>query len=73
MPAPEPFVPFATIFKLGLPGETPRKTVQCLGCQAPYLLSDLLEGELNDDQCPACKTWARAYWKDRAHRKVSKR
>ena len=70
LPPPEPFIPYATIFKLEPPGEAARKTVRCLECHAPYLLSDLLEGELNNDQCPTCKTWALQYFKSKPHRKV---
>jgi DNA-directed RNA polymerase subunit RPC12/RpoP len=70
LPPAEPFVPFATIFKLDPPGESPRNTVRCLSCGEQYPLTDLLEGELNDDQCPECGRWALDYWRDKIYRSV---
>jgi len=66
-----PFIPYATIFKLAPPGEKKRTTVFCISCGAEYPLHDLLTDELNTDQCPTCKTWALAYWKDKPHRECS--
>lgn len=62
LPPPEPFVPYATIFKMNRPGEDARKTVSCLDCAATFPLSDIFEGELNEEQCPACGRWALDFW-----------
>jgi hypothetical protein len=70
LPQPEPFVPYATMFKLDLPGESSRNFVYCLSCKTRFSLNDLIDGELNDDQCPTCGRWALDYWKTTVTRKV---
>ena len=66
----EPFVPYATILKMALPGELARSTVACLNCNKEFPLKDILDDELNDDQCPACKMWALQYWANKPYRAV---
>jgi len=70
----EPFVPYRTMFKLpalrkatGLQAISPsplsiRSSVLCVECGAAFPLSDLLSGELEENQCPLCKTTAEEYW-----------
>jgi len=63
----EKFVPYATMFKLNT---SDSDFVNCINCNAPFPLQDLLEHELNEDQCPECKVWDVQYWKEKPHRKV---
>lgn len=65
----EPFVPFATMFKLDRPDGG---TVECVACSAMFPLSDLLEGELEEDHCPKCRNHASSYWRRFRHRPVPK-
>lgn len=65
LPPPIPFVPVDTMFKLDGPDST---TVRCIACDHPYPLSDLTEGELEEDRCPACKTPSEVYWQGKARR-----
>ncbi len=58
------FKPYATMFKSSHIDST---TVECVACQAMYPLSDLLSGELNEEDCPQCNTMASMYWFDKPH------
>lgn len=72
----EPFVPYRTMFKLpvlckaaGLGALVPsplpiRNSVLCVECGEDFPLRDLLGGELEEDNCPCCKTTADEYWAD---------
>ena len=64
----EPFVPYATMFKLGHPDSS---TVECVACRAQFPLADLLQGELEEDMCPKCRKCADIYWQRLRHRAVS--
>ena len=64
-----PFVHFATMFKLDGPDSD---TVKCIACQAQFPLSDLLDCELEEDQCPKCRNYADSYWRRFRHRAVPK-
>jgi hypothetical protein len=70
LPQSEPFVPYATMFKLDPPGAEVRSFVHCVSCKARFPLNDILDGDLNDDQCPTCGRWALDYWKTTVTRKV---
>lgn len=45
-------------------------TVQCVNCFESYPLKDLLEGELEEYQCPSCHVTVWEFWKDRKHQEV---
>ena len=54
-------------------GDTLNKPmVICVWCNAKFPLSDLLEGELEEEICPRCKTTAAEYWAHRPHQKFTK-
>ena len=68
-----PFVPYRTMFKLpvlgqtrgwkALPSSAPvRAHVLCVKCGKAFLLTDLLDSELEEDACPHCTTTADEYW-----------
>lgn len=59
------FVPWATMFKLSAPDS---QTVECVSCKAMFSLRDLLNCELEEDECPACLLTASAYWAGKPHR-----
>lgn len=59
-----PFHPYDTMFKLSGPDSL---TVECIACRAMYPLQDLLEGELNEEDCPSCHTTASMYWAGKTH------
>ncbi len=63
----EPFVPYATMFKLS---EADSGTVECVACNAMFPLSDLLSGELEENHCPECRNYADSYWRRFRHRVV---
>lgn len=63
----EPFVPYATMFKLDRPDSG---TVECVACSAQFSLSDLLQGELEENICPRCRNDAATYWRRFRHRVV---
>lgn len=67
-PRPQQFWPYATMFKLS---GVDSGTVECISCQAMYSLADLLAGELNEEDCPQCKTTASMYWADKPHQNLS--
>ncbi len=67
LPPSIPFVPLATMFKLGEPDSS---TVECVKCKAMFPLSDILSGELEEDECPRCMTTVGMYWTGKPHRKV---
>lgn len=64
-----PFLPYATMFKLDEPDSS---TVECVACQAQFPLSDLLGGELEENNCPKCRNYADSYWRRFRHRAVPK-
>lgn len=65
------FVEYGTLFKLEHPSETTVCTlVYCLNCGAPFPLSDLMEGELEENVCPSCKMTAAEYFQGKPHRRV---
>lgn len=59
-----PFVPYATMFKVSGPDSG---TVECVSCHAVFPLEDLMDGELEEDECPVCDTSAEEYWDDKDH------
>lgn len=61
------FRPWATMFKLD---RVDGKTVECESCHAMFPLSDLLCGELEENQCPRCGVTADEYWRGRVCRVV---
>jgi len=63
----EPFVPYATMFKLDRPDAG---TVECVACNAMFPLVDLLSGELEEIHCPKCRSYAPTYWRRFRHRVV---
>jgi hypothetical protein len=69
----EPFVPYKTMFKLDhskvrtIAKET---LIFCVNCRSSFPLQDLLNSELEEDQCPECKVWAPQYWADKPCRSV---
>jgi hypothetical protein len=63
----EPFVPWATMFKLDRPDGN---VVECVACRAMFLRSDLMDGELEENHCPRCNTSASEHWRGRPHRIV---
>ncbi len=67
LPPPAPFVPLATMFKLVDPDSS---AVECVKCGTMFPLSDLLSGELEEDECPRCLTTSGMYWTGKPHRKV---
>jgi len=81
LPTPEPFKEYGTMFKLIrpklravyhiiAPDKDYKPEVSCVACRAVFDLEDLLEGELNEYQCPRCKKTQWEYWKDRPHTEV---
>jgi len=70
-PSENKFLPFATMFKLEEPGKSlaPR-CVACVSCGAMYPLSDLLGGELNEDECPHCKVRATDFYCHQPHQRI---
>lgn len=68
IPPRQKFLPYATMFKLS---EVDSSTVECVQCMAMYPLSDILTGELNEEDCPRCNTTAGMYWTDKPHQKLS--
>lgn len=62
------FLPYATMFKLS---GVDSSTVECVQCNAMYPLSDILIGELNEEDCPRCNTTAGMYWADKPHQELS--
>lgn len=76
-----PFTPYNTMFKLPVQGvdegwtDDPefcgkRDTVLCVSCASSFPLTDLLEAELEENECPTCKVTSDQYWKGRLHRRV---
>ncbi len=65
----DPFVPYATMFKLDEPDSN---TVKCIACSALFALADLLGSELEEDKCPKCHNHAARYWRRFRHRTVPK-
>jgi hypothetical protein len=69
--------PYRTMFKLpalrkvhGFKSIVPfplpiRDSVFCVKCDTAFPLSDLLGRELEESQCPSCKTTAEEFWKDK--------
>lgn len=72
--AKEIFVPYKTMFKLD-PSKVrlvaKENLVFCVNCNADFPLVDLLDAELEEDQCPECKVWAPQYWNDKLSRRVT--
>ena len=64
VPAPTPFKPYATMFKSSHVDST---VVECVSCKTMYPLSDLLDGELNEEDCPHCEVTAAEHYADRPH------
>lgn len=64
-PPTERFIPYATMFKLLA---VDSRVVECVACGSLFPASDIIEGELEEDQCPHCKVWAMQWWMDRDHR-----
>ncbi len=65
LPPPDAFKPFATMFKSW---NVDSQVVECVSCRKMYPLSDLLAGELNEEDCPLCLMTASEYWADKPHR-----
>lgn len=73
-------LPYQTMFKLPalrkvhgpraiIPSPLPiRDTVFCVKCDKAFPLPDLLKGELEESQCPSCKTTAEEFWRDKPSR-----
>lgn len=61
------FLPYRTMFKLPVLQWFTRLFplrlhAICVRCECAVPLADLLGGELEEDQCPHCKTTAKEYW-----------
>lgn len=71
------FVPYDTMWKLSLTpfkdelvNKSVTRQVQCVNCGTRFPLGDLLEGELNEENCHVCKTTCWEFYEDQDHRKV---
>ena len=65
----DPFIPYATMFKLDGPDSS---VVECVACNVQFPLSDLLGSELEENHCPKCRNYASSYWRRFRHRVVPK-
>ncbi len=63
------FTRYATMFKLEPVGSMPPE-VACVNCSRLYPLSDLMAGEINEEDCGACGMTARVFYRGVPHRRV---
>lgn len=77
-PKLEPFVPFASMFKLEPPGRPgtaghllPRQ-LECVNCGMGFSWAVYtIEPPHFDERCPECGVWAKNFYKDKPHRELT--